>query len=1289
MAFGEVDGAPVEPFLMGIATLGLLTAAAEERLVVCLVDDAHWLDDASADALLFCTRRIAADRVAMVFSVRDGVPSRMERQRLTELSVTGLAADEARELLDLALAGVTADDVVERLLAEAHGNPLALLELPRALSPEELDGAVALPPQLRLTDRVEGLFLDRVRRLPDAVQAVLLLAAADDTGELAVLRTAASRLGLPSDAIASATSSGLVTADGDAMTLRHPLVRSAVYQAAADDERRRAHAALAAALDTFGRQDRVAWHRAAATVEPDAEVVAALERVGQRAQRGGAHTAARAAFARAAELAAEPQQRAGLTFAAARSAWAAGEAARARDLITEATRIGGEPSLLADLARLRGHIEVNLGSPDLAHRIFVEAAAEVLPTDGQRALELATLAAIMRAHGADSGTRLPEAEVLTHPVRDEPARTACLRQLLLSMTHAADGDLRGASQALTSAAAIGTDVDDREVLWNVGNCALHLGNDDVQLQYYSLALSRARDAGAVTAVVYALQRLCFSHFVAGDMLAVRTNAEEALALGETLHQSAMTTPPRAWLTLLAALQGADDYDDLLRAVDDGVAQAPLGILADPVHDLGRWAKGTRAAAVGDLSGAAHHLGRFRMSGLARMATVQHIDAAVRAGEPETAVQLVDELADFAEATGHPWALAALSYGRAVTTASASDAEGLFEAALTHQRAARRPLDEARIQLAYGEWLRRAGRRVDARVHLRRALESFRDARAEPLVQRTTQELRASGETARKRDPSTLVKLTPMELKIAQLVATGMSNKDVAATSGCRPGPSPSTCATSSPRRGLPRVASSPGSTWAEASRRRARPWRRRTWSSDRGDGTRPTPRSRAGHHRLPSEAAMTDKTATHIVAGSLAAGAAIALVLSIVVFPGATESVIAGSVLLGSGWGWAMLAVLSARRTSQPQRWAAVPAAAMAAAGLALVAFAPGDALMGQLNWVWPPLMIGLAGWAFVQVRRSLTGRGRWLLYPALAVLAAASVGATFANLSEAQVRRDFAPPGAMYDVDGHQMHLWCQGQGTPTVVLFSGLGEISTSWAHITQRVQSTTRVCAYDRVGQAWSEDVATPETGIQAADDLHALLAAAGEQGPFVLAGHSIGGPYAMVFTARYPAQVAGLVLLDSSSPEQMTAIPAYPGQYAVMRRGLAVLPILARIGLGRAFSTGSGLPGDAAAETVAMTGTARALRNGRDEISMVPTLFEQSQALTSLDGRPLFVLTASESLDIEGWQAAQGELVQLSADHVANTVQSSHEGMVADDRVAAESSDAITAVVSSVRTGRPLR
>ncbi|GAB3765026.1 LuxR family transcriptional regulator [Nocardioides ginsengisegetis] len=779
VAFGEEEGAAVEPFLVGVATLSILTTAAEEGPVLCVVDDAHWLDAATAGALLFCAHRLGADRVALVFAARDGAWGSFDPQGLRELVVTGLDPEASRDLLRARLGVASGPDVLDRIVAETGGNPLALLELPAELTPDQLSGVEPLPSQLHLTARVEQLFLDRSRRLPPPVQTMLLLAAADDSGDPDVARRAAATLGLGDADLQGAVDSGLLVEGATSLSLRHPLVRSAVYQAATGADRREVHRALAAALSGHGDPDREAWHRAAAAEGPDPEVVAALEVAGTRAQRRGGHAAALAAYERAAALCDDPDRRTGLTFAAARSAWACGRAGQAQALLAKAREATNDPLLLADVARLRGHIEVNLGSAPEAHRIFVQAAQAVHPTDPARALDIGVAAAVMRTFGADSGTSLPVTDALVVPVAGDPPRTLCLRHMLVAMTQVAEGDWHAATLALDRALELGDLVDDRDVLWNLANAALQLGDDRAQQHFYGHALSRAREAGAVTAVVYCLQRLCFGHYLAGDLVAVRNSAEEAISLGRSIGQPAMTAPPVAWLAVLAALQDRDDHDDHLARVEELVAAYPLGILADPVHDLTRWARGLRAAVAGDSVGALHHLGRFRLPVLARMSAAERIEAAVRAGDTEAARRWTDELSTFADATGRPWALATVAFGRALA-ADQADADALFEESLAHHAGAGRPLDAARAELAYGEWLRRGQRRVDARQHLRQAVETFQDLRAESLAERANQELRASGETARKRDPSTLVQLTPTELQIARLVSSGLSNKDVAA-----------------------------------------------------------------------------------------------------------------------------------------------------------------------------------------------------------------------------------------------------------------------------------------------------------------------------------------------------------------------------------------------------------------------------------------------------------------------------------------------------------------------------
>lgn len=422
-----------------------------------------------------------------------------------------------------------------------------------------------------------------------------------------------------------------------------------------------------------------------------------------------------------------------------------------------------------------------------------------------------------------------------------------------------------------------------------------------------------------------------------------------------------------------------------------------------------------------------------------------------------------------------------------------------------------------------------------------------------------------------------------------------------------------------------------------------------------------------------------------IVAASLAAGLTVATVLVLVVFPGATESTITGSLLLGFGIGWAALGWLSSRFTDRPLSWTAVPAGAMTVAGAGLLALTPQDAAMRAAGWVWPAATLALAGYIWLSARRTIPRRGRWMVSSVAAVLAVISVGGVYEDVSVLRDQHAYAATGQTYEVDGRQLHLECRGQGSPTVVLFNGLGEVAASWSRIVAEVAPHARVCAYDRAGQGSSADAEHPQDGVEVAHDLHTLLAVAGEQGPYVLTGHSTGGTFAQVFAAEFPGEVAGMVLLDSSSPHQFD-LPAYPGQYAAMRRGLAVLPTLNRFGIGRLLwaASPSHLDDPAAGEVASLSASAHAARSGRDELSMLPEVFAQAQALTTLGGRPLVVLTASESHDgTEGWPAAQDQLAALSTNSTHRIVDSTHVGLLEDPDPARASAQAITGVVDAVR------
>ncbi|HYO35944.1 MAG TPA: alpha/beta hydrolase [Geodermatophilus sp.] len=425
-----------------------------------------------------------------------------------------------------------------------------------------------------------------------------------------------------------------------------------------------------------------------------------------------------------------------------------------------------------------------------------------------------------------------------------------------------------------------------------------------------------------------------------------------------------------------------------------------------------------------------------------------------------------------------------------------------------------------------------------------------------------------------------------------------------------------------------------------------------------------------------------------IIAGSLFTGTVLAVVLPLLVFAGAPEPVITGSALLGFAAGWAMLAVLSIRMTSQPQRWARVPAAALAATGLGLLLAAPEDRALTAAGWAWPPLLLTLAVWIGARLRRHLAaGSGRWLLYPVVAVMAAAAFGGGVETVGLGADQRAYPMPGQLHDVGGYRLHLDCTGTGSPTVVLTSGLGAFSAHWARIAPAVAGTTRVCVYDRAGQGWSEDTSAPQDGLAAAGDLHTLLDRAGEDGPYVLVGHSIGGDHAMVYADRYPEQVAGMVLLDATNPYGATVGgTAHSGPPSAV----AVLPSLARFGVARVLPTSfwSALPEPAASQVRALGTSPRGWRNTADDYATLPALLTQARSLSTLGSTPLVVLTAAGHDADPTWAPAQNRMAALSTNSSHRQAEAPHAGLLDEQRGADLSVRAVNDVVQAARSGTNL-
>ncbi len=776
-ALGEADG-DGDRFLAFLGTLSVLADAAEQAPVLVVVDDAHWLDDASAAALLFVARRLQSERIALLFAARDGSERPFEAEGLPEISLGGVSGEAADALLRAHAVAAVDPGLRDHLVAATGGNPLALVELAGVLSADQLAGREPLPTQLPLTGGVERAFLDRHRRLSESAQLFLLVAAADDTGRLTVVRAAADGLGAGEEALDEVERAGLVRVEGDALLLHHPLVRSAVYRAATSAQRRTAHRALA---DTLGADpDRRAWHLAAATDRPDDTVAAALDDVGARAAGRGGHEAASAAWARSAELTTGGQARGRRLFSAAASAWLGGHPSRASALAQAADREVTDPIDRARLLTLRGQIEWNTRSLDDGYDLVLQAAEAAAGADDALALQLAMLSASLAAFGARSARTLDLNTLVSAPGADAPTSTRAAHLLLLGFRAVTGRDWGAAAAPIREAFALleADPVDDHLIQPNLGIAAFHLDDDERGLRLHAEQLTAARRAGALNMAEHALTRGALFQIATGAWTKAHGAAGEALGLAGSTGHRGLTALPTAELALLAALRGDDEAAERHLEQLAAVRQRhPIGITEVLVSDVEHWARGVLAA--DQPAAALHQFEQMTVAAMARMAALDRLETAVRAGRGDLARAWTAELAEFADATDTASARAAAEHGRALL-ADGPRAEEHLRRALDAHSASPRRFDRARSELALGEHLRRARRRVDAREHLRNAVELFEDLGAPGWAGRATAELRASGETARRRDVTTATDLTPQEQQVTALVRQGLSNRDVAA-----------------------------------------------------------------------------------------------------------------------------------------------------------------------------------------------------------------------------------------------------------------------------------------------------------------------------------------------------------------------------------------------------------------------------------------------------------------------------------------------------------------------------
>ncbi|MER7702212.1 AAA family ATPase [Kitasatospora sp. NPDC097605] len=768
---GEPSGG-ADRLLAGLATLGLLAELASEQPLLCVVDDVQWLDRPSLDALLIAARRLQAEGVALLLAARDAGAGAdvLPLAGLPELRLAGLAEADAVRLLADRAGGALAEPVRRRLLAEAAGNPLALVELPCS----EVDFGSG---GLALTSRLQIAFHGQVTGLPAATQTLLLVAAAEENGELDVVLAAAAALGVDTGALAPAERAELIAVGADRrLAFRHPLLRAAVLQRAPLQQRLAVHRAIGEALEDG---DRRTWHLALAATAPDAELADALERTALRAEARGAHGGAAAAYERAAGL---TPDRDGATRRLVLAAEAATEEGKLEQAEALADRAGARTDSVfahALLDQVRAVAHFWRGAYPAAYRLLLDAAAtDIEPAHAARML-------LQAFHAAWYVGEEPVATVLDRlaalPLGPEEPLAPLARHLpaavlpALGRPAAPVPDVRVTVEAARRAGAE-SPVD----LVQLCGAALVLGRDHETLELAAELVAEARAKGTVGVLSTLQFFLAEAELFHGRHRDAEVTAAEGYALARDTGQHQWTSQLASILACLAALGGADERcaelaaEALASGSSAPAAGEPWARWALALLDLGRGRVATAADRLHALTTGPyqHHVGATR-------AVPDLVEAAVRLGEPQRASEAYERFARWAGAAGTPWAEALRLRCQALLGLDEL-AEAAYLAALDLHEGSHRPFEQARTALLYGEWLRRERRRTDARSHLGAALETFERLGAKPWAHRARGELTATGTAAPTAEAGALTALTPQELQIARLAAQGLTNRDIAA-----------------------------------------------------------------------------------------------------------------------------------------------------------------------------------------------------------------------------------------------------------------------------------------------------------------------------------------------------------------------------------------------------------------------------------------------------------------------------------------------------------------------------